>query len=173
MTTTELTAAAAQGRFLIEQYLKRAVSGLDDSHRALEPTPGLRTAGWLIGHLAVTGDFGRKLCGRPALCPREWRAVFNPGTFPSPNADAYPPMEELQAAVLAVYDDLAASAPEMDRALLAAPNPFVPAQRGFPTAGEFVGYLVTGHFALHLGQLMTWRAAAGLHRDDVAAGAAA
>ena len=166
MAIIDLTPAAAQGRFLIEQYLKRALSGLDDSHKALEPAPGLRTAGWLIGHLAVTGDFGRKLCGRPPLCPKDWRVAFNPGSFPSPNEDVYPSMQELGTTVLAVYEDLAESAPRTDPALLAAPNPFVPAQRGFPTAGDFVGYLVTGHFALHLGQLMTWRAAAGLRRED-------
>ena len=68
------------------------VEGLDDSHRHLQPTPAGKTAGWLIGHLSVTGDFARKLCGRPPICPAEWRAVFNPGTQPSTDAAVYPPM---------------------------------------------------------------------------------
>jgi hypothetical protein len=30
--------------------------------------------------------------------------------------------------------------------------------------GDFVGYLLTGHLAYHLGQLVAWRTAAGLRR---------
>ncbi len=51
---------------------------LDDSHGALEPMPGAKTAGWLVGHLAVSGDFARRLCGRPPLCPAIWRTAFAP-----------------------------------------------------------------------------------------------
>jgi hypothetical protein len=34
--------------------------GLVDAHRALEPEPGVKTAGWLVGHLAITGEFARR-----------------------------------------------------------------------------------------------------------------
>lgn len=40
------------------------MNDLNDSHRALEPLPRTKTAGGLIGHLCVTGDYGRKICGR-------------------------------------------------------------------------------------------------------------
>ena len=43
-------------------------------------------------------------------------------------------------------------------------NPFAPARTAFPTAGDFVAYLLTGHLAYHLGQLVAWRATAGLGR---------
>lgn len=159
--TSALQGSAAQGRFVLA-ILTRAVRDLEDAHRALEPLPGLKTAGWHVGHLAVTGDFGRKLCGQPPLCPREWRSAFNPGSQPSPNADDYPPMALLIDTVLAVYDDLCATAPRADPSLLALKNPFVPGQESFPTAGDFVAYLLTGHFAYHVGQLKLWRAAVGL-----------
>ena len=69
------------------------MNGIDDSHVAVEPHPGLKTPGWLIGHLAITADFGRRLCGRkPAVCPREWRALFSPGTQPSHDPSVYPPI---------------------------------------------------------------------------------
>ena len=52
-------------------------------------------------------------------------------------------------------------------------NPFAPVRDGFPTAGEFLAYLMTGHFAYHLGQLVAWRGAAGVGRgggsDTIAA----
>jgi DinB family protein len=158
---SDFTLLAAQGQYLIA-LTQRAVADLEDSHCALEPAPGVKTAGWLIGHLAVTGDFARRLCGRPPLCPREWRSVFNPGSHPSHEARDYPSMQLLRETLLAVYTDLCSAAPTVDPVVVAVPNPFVPGQAGFPTAGEFVGYLLTGHLAYHLGQLVIWRAAAGL-----------
>src|SRR2546430_372041 len=40
-----------QCRYLLS-LAEPILDGLDDSHRALEPQPGAKTAGWLIGHLA-------------------------------------------------------------------------------------------------------------------------
>jgi len=142
----------------------KIITGLDDSHRALEPRPGVKTAGWLIGHLCVTGDYGRKICGRPTLCPKEWRAKFNPGTQPSRDAADYPPMAELAQTFEHIYSDLLAAAGQLGTDAQAAPNPFTPALADIPTLGEFVAYMMTGHLSYHLGQLHAWRAAAGVPR---------
>lgn len=158
---SDLLAHAAQGRFMAGQ-MDRMIGDLEDAHSACEPAPGLKTAGWLLGHLAVTGDFGRKLCGRTPQCPREWRAAFNPGSQPSHRAEDYPRMAVLRGTLRDVYTDLCAAAETADAATLAQPNSFVPMQQNFPTAGEFVGYLLTGHLAYHMGQLVAWRGAAGL-----------
>jgi hypothetical protein len=55
-----------QCRYLLK-LADRVLAGLDDSHSALEPRPGTKTAGWLVGHLAVSGDFARCLYGRSAM----------------------------------------------------------------------------------------------------------
>jgi len=154
-----MQAAAAQGAFLLSQY-ERWLTGLEDAHRGLEPMPGLKTAGWLVGHLVITGDFARKLCGLAPLVPREWRPLFSPGTRPGRDVGAYPPMQDLVAAFQAVYRDLIAGAPAASSETLAAPNPYEPARGAFPTAGSFVVYILTGHLGYHLGQLSIWRAAA-------------
>lgn len=151
---------AAQCRHLLNTY-GRLFEGLDDSHTASQPTPDGKTAGWLVGHLAVTGDFARRLCGAKPICPPDWRARFNPGTQPSRNAADYPPMSELVARVRDVYADLPASY-ESAGGKLAADNPFEPGRVSFPTAGDFAAYLMTGHLGYHLGQLHGWRAAAGM-----------
>lgn len=152
--------AAAQGAFLLQQS-ERLLAGLEDRHRGLEPAPGAKTAGWLLGHLIVTGDFGRRLCGRvPPLAPKEWRPLFSPGSQPSRNDADYPPMKELLAMFRAVYADLTAHAASAPSELLTVPNPYEPALAGFPTAGEFAAYMMTGHLGYHLGQLSQWRAAA-------------
>lgn len=153
---------AAQGRHLLT-VSRRLVTDLDDSHVALEPRPGLKTPGWLLGHLATTGDFGRRLCGSTsAICPKEWRGRFMPGTLPSSDKGYYPPMIELRAALLEVYADLPEIAESADEAILNNANPFEPTRSRFPTAGLFAGYLLAGHFGYHLGQLSAWRAAFGL-----------
>jgi hypothetical protein len=142
------------------------LAGLGDEHLGLEPRPGTKTAGWLIGHLTVTGDFGRRLCGRPPMCPKEWRALFNPGSRPSLQRADYPSMDELRDAFHRVYTDLCEVAATADPQALAAENPYEPTRSSFPTAGSFVAYLLSGHFAYHFGQLFAWRAAAGLGGPD-------
>jgi hypothetical protein len=154
-----MQAAAAQGAFLLNQY-ERLFADLGDHHLALEPVPGLKTAGWLVGHMIVTGDFARRLCGLPPLAPKEWRSSFSPGTSPSLDASTYPPMQDLIDTFRSLYEDLTTNAPNASPEALAAPNPYERARLAFPTAGDFAAYLLTGHLSYHLGQLSMWRAAA-------------
>jgi hypothetical protein len=161
-----MDACIQQCRYLI-LVADTVINGIDDAHVAIEPRPGLKTPGWLIGHLAITADFGRRLCGhRQAICPREWRALFQPGSQPSHDASSYPPISELAEAFRAVYADLCVAAADADPSLLAAVNPYEPARNPFYTAGEFVAYMLSGHLAYHVGQLSAWRAAAGIGRPD-------
>lgn len=156
-----LLTTAGETRYLLRTYA-RLLNGLDDSHRALEPHAGAKTAGWILGHLCVTGDFARKLCGRTPICPKEWRPMYNPGTQPSADATTYPPMADLVATYRRVYEDLVDAATQADAATLDAPNPFTPTVGAFPLSGDFVGYMLGGHLGYHLGQLHAWRYAAGL-----------
>ena len=147
-----------QCRFLLHTY-GVIVDGLDDADRARRPGANDKTAGWLVGHLAVTGDFARRLCGAQPICPSEWRAKFNPGTKPSTDPADYPPMSELVAKFRDVYADLPAAYMNAgDR--LGSQNPYEPGRAAFPTAGDFASYLMTGHLGYHLGQLHGWRASA-------------
>ena len=156
-----MQASVVQCRALL-RVADRALAGLGDEHRAVQPAEGSKTAGWLVGHLAVTGDFARRLCGRPPLCPAEWRVAFNPGTTPSLNAADYPSMSDLSASMRAVYADLCEAALNTHADVLAAENPYAPTRTDFPTSGAFVNFIAAGHLGYHLGQLVAWRAAAGL-----------
>src|SRR5687768_3309261 len=153
---------AAQCRHLLSTYSK-LMTDLDDGHRVIEPQPGSKTAGWIVGHLCVTGDFARRLCGQKAICPSDWRTKFNPGTQPSTNAGDYPPMRDMLEKFSAVYADLAASYKSASAETLSAQNPFEPGRASFPTSGDFAAYLMTGHLGYHLGQLYGWRAASRLN----------
>jgi hypothetical protein len=157
--TTEMF--VGQCRYLLS-IADPMLEGLRDEHLNLEPVPGNKTAGWLLGHLCITADFARKLCGRKGICPLEWRSTFRPGTNPSIAATPYPPMADLCRMFREVYSDLCDAAVTPDDASLSAPNPFEAARAAFPTGREFVPYIMTGHLAYHLGQLGDWRRAAGL-----------
>src|SRR2546428_10006238 len=148
----------AQCRYLLS-LAKPILDGLDDSHRALEPQPGSKTAGWLIGHLAVSGDFARRLCGRPPLCPADWGAAFNPGSQPSREANDYPSMATLRDTFESVYSDLSGAASEADPSSLTSINPYAPARAAFPTAGGFLADFLSGPPASPPGQLRAVRAA--------------
>jgi len=154
-----------QCRFYLAQA-RRVLAGLDDSHRAIEPMPGAKTAGWIIGHLSVTGDYARRLCGRKPVCPKEWRAMYNPGSKPSTDAATYAPMADMTATFRSVYEDLCDAALAADPTVMAAESPFEPTRPTYATTGEFIEYMLTGHLAYHLGQLVAWRAAAGLGRIE-------
>ena len=160
----ELGRYVRQGKFIFNTG-KPWLADLTDDHLALEPIAGTKTAGWLVAHLSVTGDFGRRICGLTPMCPKEWRTRFNPGTFPSTDRGTYPPMAELREMVGNVYRDFFTSAPNAADDVLAMPNPYTPAAVAFPTAGDFAAYLMTGHLAHHFGQLAIWHAAAGLRKS--------
>jgi len=152
---------AGQCRYLLFQA-EPMLEGLRDEHLHLEPTRGNKTAGWILGHLCITGDFARRLCGRKSICPREWRSTFQPGTKPGDDSTDYPPMADLTRAFREIYTDLCDAIANPDEASLSAPNPFEPARPAFPTGREFVPYIMTGHLGYHLGQLGDWRRAVGL-----------
>src|ERR1051326_6366016 len=83
-----MRAAAGQCAFLLEQYAW-CLAGLDDRHRALEPTAGAQTAGRVIGHVEVTGHFARSLGGLSAVPAKEGRPRFAPETQPSRDPAIY------------------------------------------------------------------------------------
>jgi hypothetical protein len=88
--------------------------------------------------------------------------TFAPESQPSRDRALYPSMQELRTAFGEVYRDLAAIAPGLSAEVLAADNPLAYSRARFPTFGEFLTYIMTGHLGYHLGQLSGWRAAAGM-----------
>jgi hypothetical protein len=147
----------------------RMLDDLDDSHLALEPVAGNKSAGWLLGHLCITGDFGLRLCGATPIGPKEWRTLFGPGTKSSDiPASAYPRMTDLVTTFRAIYKELPAAAAAAQSSVLDMPNPFEPARPAFPTVRDFIPWLMSGHLGYHLGQLGDWRRAAGLgHKGHI------
>ena len=106
----------------------------------------------------TNGAAGLQTGGQQLAC--EVGCVKSPSHVP---AD-YPSMLDLSQTLRAVYRDLPATVQHADPALLSRPNPYEPGRADFPTAGDFVAFLISSHLAYHLGQLVAWCAAAGLGR---------
>lgn len=142
---------------------QRTLANLPDELFTLVPFPGHKPPVWVLGHLAIAGDFAAEILSLPRVCPEPWHAHFGPGK-PAPTwPDPRPTKSELLEAHAAQHARVAEHAAKVSPALLAAPNP-VPFFEGtsLRTLGDLLSHLMTSHEGLHLGQLSCFRAARGL-----------
>lgn len=145
-------------------YCERLTADLDESRLGAIPAEGLKPPVWVLGHLAIVGDLGRKLFGASMVCPQAWHTQFAPGSDATALPDPLPSKAELVSAIDSGYREIQRLAQAADPQTMAAPNPLpMPfLQQNLPTVGDLVAHLLTTHMAVHLGQLSTWRRVAGL-----------
>ena len=117
---------------------------------------------WCIGHLAWVGNRVLLLCGAEAKIDTEaWRELFGGGSSPTHDPGAYPGWEELKDIWRQGHKDVAAIVPTLTDEQLSQPNPNDRMREGLPTVGDFLSFVLTGHEAMHLSQLSTWRRVQG------------
>src|SRR5262249_36501808 len=121
-----MKSAVEQSAYLLA-LAEPSLAGLDDSHRALEPVPSGKTAGWLVGHPAGLPDYAPRLCRTAPPWPHTWNAACAPGSQPPLQSQDDPSMPELIATFFAAHRDLGDAALAATPETLAASNPFVPA----------------------------------------------
>lgn len=119
--------------------------------------PGQHSATWILGHLARVNDKQLVRLGQQPVCPESW-AAFDPGSPP----DAAPSSPPAKAELLEKLDT---SRKRLLHAMEAAPADLLSQPHGIErikdapvkTVGELLSFLATAHFAMHLGQLSTFR----------------
>jgi len=154
-------------------YARALVADLTPEQCTTQGGPGLENhPAWTIGHLVTGSDLLAEDLGLERDLPEGWRELFQrrgPGDprLPSPDAGAYPPLEEL----LAELERQHRRVEEVWLVKLAAPGTGRPAldddlewrfHGALPTLGDAVLFFAVGHEAMHLGQLAAWRRAMGL-----------
>lgn len=148
-------------QFLIG-YCQMLAADIPEERLAEQPLPGVNHPAWILGHLAISGDFAAAVLGGEKVLPESWGTLFGPGSKLTANRANYPCKAELLEAIQSGFQrarELAASAtPE----ILARPNPNRMLRGGLPTVQDAYAFLLTGHFSLHLGQFSTWRRMIGL-----------
>ena len=151
--------ALGQYRFL-KTYGEGLLAGLDPADAYTPVQPGGHHPAWILGHLTFSGLGAVQLLGGDASGFEEAQARFGIGSQP----EAAPASDDF-AAIRAGWNEAharvetAVSNTGADR--LAAPNPRERMAAAFPTIGDMVGFLLTGHEAVHLGQLSAWRRSRG------------
>ncbi len=155
-------------------YAERLLNGIDAKLFATFARSGERVIrsnhpAFIFGHLALYPAKVLTHLHQPleqASVPDGWAALFEAGVEcrDDPEARIYPPMSMLTAFYFAATRRaLAALAAADDARLLAANDHAEPRMRErFPTIGGMLGFYMSGHAQLHLGQLSAWRRAVGL-----------
>jgi len=117
---------------------------------------------WIIGHLGFVANRILALCGgEPKIDFDAWQPLFGGGTKPTEAAEGYPSWDELKDTWRQGHADLAAIAPTVSAEQLSQPNPNDRMKEALPTIEDFLSFVLTGHDAMHLGQLSTWRRVQG------------
>lgn len=148
----------------IKAYLHRLLADIDEAEMTFQPSAGINTPAWIVGHLAIANDYTGKYLGVPMICPSEWTKLFSPGTPPTPaDGKKFPSKPELVETFERGLEAIIAAAATAQPEAMAQPHdaPIEFLQVTFPTKGDFVAHLMTTHPATHLGQLSMWRRLTG------------
>jgi hypothetical protein len=144
------------------EFLRRLISHLDEGQMVCQPQNVPNHPAWTIGHLVYSGQQIGGEIGLSPWLPADWGQQFGTGSTPVADPNAYPS----KAALLAALDDgkvrLTAALGKMTEGDLNQPLPDVRFRGQFPTVGHAVLHILSGHTALHIGQLTVWRRVMGL-----------
>lgn len=143
-------------------YGKVLVGDLDDSRLAEQPVAGVNHPAWVLGHLTITTFRGRELLGQSVAVPAGWKELYAGGSQPSTDRARYASKDELLAAFESGFAGLRDAVRQATPERLAQPNEHPRLKGALPTVAGMIGFLLTGHVGIHLGQLTTWRRLIGL-----------
>jgi hypothetical protein len=145
-------------------YAKRLVADIPDDTMALQPSPGMNHAAWVLGHLACTADMLGAMIGATPVCPPDWAARFDWNSSPSSDAGRYPAKATLVKALEDAHALIATALPRVPESRWTETTP-LEAVRGFlPTMGDCFVFVMAAHENMHLGQVSAWRRAQGMGR---------
>jgi hypothetical protein len=148
-------------RFLLG-YAGSMLAEIADERLAEQPLPGVNHPAWILGHLAYSGDGAVGVLGGEKTMSKEWILRFAGGSKLSAVRTDYPTKRELSRVLEERFDTARQLAAAANPERIALPNPNPRLKDGLPTVRDAVAFLLTGHLALHLGQLSAWRRMIGL-----------
>lgn len=129
------------------------------------PTKDMNHPAFCVGHLAIYANRVLEMVGRADL---KVSMPFGDEHFkngaPCVAQDGrYPAKDVIEGTFFSGWRAVHAALPTVDDAVFARENPAEGRfKEMFPTVGDAVNFLCGGHNMMHLGQISTWRRAAGL-----------
>jgi hypothetical protein len=120
-------------------------------------------AAWQLAHIVTGLGFAANLLQLDYAAPDGWREKYGNGS-PVPTADRsrYPDKALLLTEIDRAVDALMTGFAAADAAVLEAEMPVASFRTFWPTVADGAAFLMTTHYAFHLGQLSTWRRGLGL-----------
>lgn len=143
-------------------YLKTLAADLEEDQMGVSPFPGANPPVWILGHLAICTDSAGRILGLPRECPKEWHAMFAPGTNPADVKPPYPSKADLVAAIGHGHRRVSEAMPNASPEVLNQPHN-IPLLKptNLETLGDVLAHLMTTHEAFHVAQLSACRRKTG------------
>lgn len=169
MTTTATTAGTgaliASSLALTLRYSEDLVKSIPAERFCEMPTKDMNHPAFCVGHLAIYANRVLDMIGRPDLkvAMPFGDEHFKNGAPCVAQDGRYPSKDVIYGTFAAGWGRVLEALPHVDDAVLARENPAEGRfKEMFPTVGGAVNFLCGGHNMMHLGQISTWRRAAGL-----------
>ena len=143
-------------------YAEMLVKDVPADQMTDQPGGVINHPAWSLGHLVVSADHLGQMLGLESALPEGWDKTFATGGEPSADASTYPTKDEIIEALKAQHTRNTEAFKGIDPAKLAAEHPDEGTRKYFPTVGDMVIFMMTGHEMDHLGQVAAWRRAKGL-----------
>ncbi len=149
---------------LMLDYLKRLVADIDDGQIAKQPSPGINTPLWILGHLAISTDYAAQMLGGKPNCPKEWVEQYGPKSKPIADQQPRPTKADLVEAIEAGHQQVTELAKSANAESMSRMHTLdIGVLKEFcPKVGDLVSHLMTSHPGIHAGQLSAWRRQMGL-----------
>lgn len=143
------------------EHIKKIVADVSDEQMTLQPNGLVNHPAWTLGHLASTSDMLAKTLSLESTFPEEWKEACKTGGTPSGDAAVFASKEQLLAELSNQHARVAEAVKQAGSESFTAESE-ENFRKMFPTVGDIIMYLMSAHEGTHIGQLQTWKRAAGL-----------
>ncbi|MFZ9880767.1 MAG: DinB family protein [Phycisphaerales bacterium] len=164
-TATTVGPMIASSLALSLRYAEDLVKTIPADRFCEMPTKDMNHPAFCVGHLAIYANRVLEMCGRAdlKLAMPFGDEHFKNGAPCVAQDGRYPSKDVLYGAFVAGWGRVLEALPTVDDAVFTRENPAEGRFKElFPTVGGAVNFLCGGHNMMHLGQVSTWRRAAGL-----------
>lgn len=149
-----------------QQYAHMLLDGVEPAQWNTQPFAGANTPTWIFGHLAHVGNSILVRLQCEGFLEQDWSPFFGMNsTVPSPDDENFVQVPS-PAAILDAYNTsherVSESIPKVAPATFSMPSPHERLRPLLPTVGDLIGFILTSHEAIHLGQMSAWRRAMGM-----------
>ena len=144
------------------EYLHRMVGDLEEPQMVCQPKGVVNHPAWTIGHLVFSNQAIGGEIGIAPWLPSEWERQFGTGSTPVADPKVYPRKARLFEALNDGQRKLTERLTALGETAMSEPLPDVRYRDRIPTVGHAVLHILTGHTAMHVGQITVWRRAMGL-----------